>query len=152
MTKVVQILNPRVLRSLRKRWTEWTLGYASFLIGALFLYNQTDIFSDYRYHDLDRVAPAIVWGSVFATLGLARLVVLYVNGLWSPGYAWRVVISILSLPLWYNLALLYWANESVVLMPGVVLTQIPIMLEGSSIVFAVHERFEDRLAKCDKGG
>jgi hypothetical protein len=142
MQRLIMILRPSLVKSLRKRWTEWVLAYASLLIGALFLYGQDGLFVDPKYHELARVAPAWVWGLAFSVLGVSRFIVLYVNGLWPPSYMIRVILSIISLPLWYNLLLLYWTNKGIVLLPGVVLTQLPLLLEGSCIVFAVHERFE----------
>jgi hypothetical protein len=88
----------------RERISEWMCAYIIFCSGLIFL-EPSVTFHTPTYIPLARIASEDVWGWVCLIVGSARIIVLFINGLWLPSYRLRSALAVLSTIFWIQLAL-----------------------------------------------
>lgn len=106
----------------QRRVFEWFAGAVALWLG--FLSASGSEF--YAWELMQRVGGGGVWTVALFSLGLVRLIALYVNGRWRPTYHIRVLCSVVSAIVWFELALAAIGAAS-----------LPFRLEGSVVFSAM---------------
>lgn len=125
----------RLCISLRKRWPEWSAALGAILIAAIH-YDHPELIETDFYRPIAWIGPYFI--PVFCALaGAARMIFIYINGLWW-GSAWaRVILSLLFNLIWGNMAWLFFLYPEI--LPGWPLAMMLLILECGIALFAWSE-------------
>jgi hypothetical protein len=94
----------------KERVNEWMSACAMFAFGCILL-TPYITFRNPSFATLAKFADEDTWGYFTMLLGLARLTVLAINGLWLPSYKLRSLCAFFSIFIWLQVTLgLFWSN------------------------------------------
>lgn len=120
----------------RERAHEWLSAWVVTWAGIIFLL-PGDAFNRPFYTTLANIMSEDAWGVACFTVGLTRLLVLTINGLWLPSYRLRAGTAFVSLFFWVQITLgLLW-NQPV----GLGLAVFPAFILGD--IYAVYRSIID---------
>lgn len=100
------------------RASEWALAFMTFSLGVVSFFN-VDLFADFRFSNLARVADQTTWAWGFLLVGGFRLSALFINGSYWRTPQIRSIFAFLTCFVWFQLALglLYNFSFGIALLP-----------------------------------
>lgn len=75
------------------------MAFVTFLVGVLFLASPSTLDLP-PYEVVSRIATPFTWGVILTLVGMARLLVLYINGAWSKSPHLRWLLASASAVIW----------------------------------------------------
>lgn len=98
-------------RTFEARASEWALAWMTVSLGIVSLINP-QLFETPGFNKIVRIAEPMVWMIGFMTVGILRLSVLFINGMWWRTPHFRCAFAFLTCFLWFNVSIGLAVNQS----------------------------------------